>query len=324
MEGVRKSFDKRIILDRINLDIKKGEILGIIGSSGSGKTTLLHTIIGFINPEEGKVEMLVDDNKHALGHETFLEVHKARHKLSFNYGFASQVPSFYDNLTIKENLEYFGNLYGLSKHIVKTNTEILLHLMDLNTVKNLLSKNLSGGMERRLDIACALIHDPAILILDEPTADLDPVLRRHIYKLIKRINSKSTTIILASHHLSELEHMCDRIAILKNGRILACGTAEELKDRFGGVQQIKVQITAGNYSQFAKIVEEHINPEFIQQMHSHHDSLDLFTSKPGVVIKELLKIIDSQGFNLISLHVAKPSLDDIFISISTNKKVGSR
>jgi ABC-2 type transport system ATP-binding protein len=168
------------------------------------------------------------------------------------YGFASQVPSFYDELTPNENLEYFGMLYNLDKHTIRSNKKILLDLMELEHAADIPSKNLSGGMERRLDIACALMHDPDVLILDEPTADLDPVLRGHIWDLMRKLNKKGTTIILSSHHLSELEELCDRVIIIKNGQIIAQGNPESLKKKFVTEQEIIVQTEPGDYQTIQK------------------------------------------------------------------------
>ena len=247
IRNVKKAFGKHLVLAGINLDVKKGEILGIIGTSGSGKTTLLHTLIGYYQPDKGEVRILYEPSHRALGEPTYKDVHKNLTTVKEVFGFASQIPSFYDDLTVKENLHYFGSLYDIPTHTIETNTNILLHLMDLELASKSLGKNLSGGMERRLDIACALIHDPAILILDEPTADLDPVLRNHIYDLIKKINAKETTIILASHHLADLERVCDRIAILKEGKILTVGTLEEIKDQFSHYSSVNVRLEKGKY-----------------------------------------------------------------------------
>ncbi len=315
VSGVSKSYGTRIILDNVNLNVKKGEILGIIGSSGSGKTTLLNIIIGFINPEEGSVNIRVSENNYFVGHDRFLDVHKSKSIISHYYGFAAQVPSFYEDLTVRENIDYFGSLYGLPKSVLRTNTEILLHLMDLFPAKNILGKNLSGGMERRLDIACSLVHDPEILILDEPTADLDPVLRKQIYDLIKKINNKNTTIILASHHLTELEQVCDRIAILDHGRIVACGSPEEIKEEFGGLEEVKVRVLPpDSIYEFSEAVKTH-NSSFKSFRIDAGEAVFL-TNNSRSLIKSIISVSEEKNLSINYLLVAKPSLDDLFIRIS--------
>lgn len=217
VKGVNKKFGNNVILKNVNLDVKKGELLCIVGTNGSGKTTLLKILIGFLEPEEGEIfynSKNIEDIKK--------EVKK-------DFGFATQENAFYPKLTVEENMKYFGNLYGLKKSVLKNNIEKLLKLVNLYTAKDVLAENLSMGMERRLDIACSLIHNPKILILDEPTEDLDVTLRKSILSLIKAINKTGTTIIMTSHLLAEIEVFFDRIAILDNKTIKKIGTLKEFR-----------------------------------------------------------------------------------------------
>jgi len=319
VKGVSKVFDRRIILDNVDLDINAGEIFGLIGASGSGKTTLLNIVIGFLKPEAGDVEFR---NEHLLDHkdsQSFRSVFKYPDDLKRIIGMASQVPSFYTNLTIKENLEYFGTLYGLNKDTLKSNTTTLINLMDLQGSENTLAKNLSGGMQRRLDMACALIHDPKILILDEPTADLDPLLRNHIWRLVRKINKRGTTILLSSHHLSELETLCSRIAILKEGKVLAIGTPNEIKDRFSKQEEIHLETFPGNYHQISDFKDKEVLRE-ISRMEDKGTKLVIYTSKPEIVLGELIKKLDQHKETIVDLKVTKPTLDEIFIMITESEK----
>ena len=316
IQNIVKSFGEHTILDNVTFDIRKGEILGIIGASGSGKTTLLNTLIGFIKPDQGDIffrfEHLLDFQK-AM---TFRSVFKKQHSVKRIYGFAAQVPSFYSNLTLKENLKYFGSLYDLSVDALKTNIETLLNLMELKHVEDLQAKNLSGGMERRLDIACALIHDPAVLILDEPTADLDPVLREHIWTLVKKINKKGTTIILASHHLTELENLCSRIAILKNGRVIDVASPDSIKNKYSKIQEIHLECYPGNYEQIIKKLAQ----KNIKNHEVKGSVLTIYSPKPQKVLKELFPLLEKKKEEIIDMKVGKATLDDICISLYKEKK----
>jgi len=316
VQEVLKRFGEHIILDNVSFDIRKGEIFGIIGASGAGKTTLLNIIVGFMRPEQGDVlfrfEHLLDFQK-AM---TFRSVFKKQEAVKKIYGFASQVPSFYRNLTLRENLEYFGSLYDLSADALKTNIETLLNLMDLKNYEDLAAKNLSGGMERRLDIACALIHDPAVLVLDEPTADLDPVLREHIWTLVKKINKKGTTIILASHHLTELEDICSRIAILKDKKVIDVASPDSIKNKYSKIQEIHLESYPGNYN---KILPK-LTKKYIKNYEVRGSKLVIFTDKPQKVFHELFPLLEKKKEDAIDIKIGKASLDDIFIALSKDKK----
>ncbi|MFP4523793.1 MAG: ATP-binding cassette domain-containing protein [Candidatus Woesearchaeota archaeon] len=318
VRNLKKAYGNHVVLSGVNFDIYKGEILGVIGTSGSGKTTLLHSLIGFLRPDQGEVRILVEPSHRALGQPAYKDVHNHPTIVKRVFGFASQAPSFYDDLTVAENLKYFGSLYELPKHTIETNMHILLHLMDLDLARKSLGKNLSGGMERRLDIACALMHDPAVLILDEPTADLDPVLRNNIYDLIKKINSKETTIVLASHHLADLERVCDRIAILKEGKIFAVGTLAEIKRQFSDYSQVRVRLAKELYEE----VEDGMEDEEDLYIHSEKqpNGLVFYTDRPNECARAVIRVSKQEGDKVEDLHIGKPSLDDIFISIMKDDK----
>ncbi len=225
--NLTKFYGKKLVLNSVNLDINEGEIFGLVGSSGAGKTTLLECIVGFNDFDQGDV--LVSSGAQFGGFFTSSKKFKGMKK---RFGFASQCPSFYSKLTVKENLEYFGSLYGMSKAMLRNNVDVIINLIGLHGEGSTLAGNLSGGMQKRLDIGCALIHGPRILILDEPTADLDPVSRKQMTELIKRINVQGTTVIIASHVFDEVEQLCNRISIVHGKTIRAVGNLESLKKDF--------------------------------------------------------------------------------------------
>ncbi len=319
IEKVSKSFGKRIILKDITIDVRPGEILGIIGSSGTGKTTLLNTMIGFLRPEEGDVKFKRQNLISSESNAIYKSVYEAQTAFKNIYGFAAQVPSFYEKLTVRENLEYFGKLYNLSKETLQANINTLLKLMNLENSKKILGKNLSGGMERRLDIACSLIHNPQLLILDEPTADLDPILRNNIWKLIEKINSKGTTIVLSSHHLNEIETLCSRIIILQDGEVKAVGSAEELKAQFTKDQEIRIETYPGDYEKLGKKLSKKFKGK-ITRYEDKGNELLLLSPKPQQILNDVIKEIENEKEKVMSLRLEKTSLDQIFISLNEGKK----
>lgn len=240
IKGVGKKFEGKRILNDISLEISEKEILGIIGQSGAGKTVLLKILIGFYKPEEGTITYGTKN--------LFRNLKEIQKKV----GFASQRHSIYPDLSVKENLRYFGRLYGLKRKEIRESINHVLELVELSDFKDKLAMRLSGGMRRRLDIACALIHKPKILILDEPVSGLDPVLRKHMAELIQKIRKEGTTIIFSSHFMNEMVPLCDKIAILKKGNLIAFGTPLQIQKKFSDVYELILHTYPGNYNKIAK------------------------------------------------------------------------
>ena len=310
LEKVKKVFGKTSILDSIDLEIQSGEIFGIIGASGSGKTTLLHTLIGFIVPSSGKIMF----NKN-LESPNWVYVLNNLDFIKKRVGFAAQHPSFYEKLTVYENLDYFGALYNLTSEARLSNINTLLELVELDHARNILAKNLSGGMQRRLDIACSMIHNPELLILDEPTSDLDPVLAKHIWKLIKKINKKGTTKIVASHDLSEIESVSTRIGILANKTLNHIGTIEELKMKISKGQEVHFESYPGNYEELAKNLKDPL----IIEIENRGNSLVIHTKKPDKILKKLLITLNKLDEHLLDVKITRLSLRDVFTNITKKK-----
>ena len=302
-KNLTKQYGKKVVLNNINLEINKGEIFGIIGMSGSGKTTLLNTLIGFLEPEEGDI-LYHSNNKYKSVFKNTLDARK-------KFGFATQVPSFYPKLTIEENLDHFGTLYKLPKKTRKSNIDNLLKMTGLEPEKKKLSERLSGGMEKRLGIACSLIHNPDLLILDEPTANLDPVLREQVWRLIKNIHEMGTTVIVASHLLEELEPVCDRIGILHNHTLLEVGTPDELRIKHLKNEEVVLR-ASGKHDQIEKAMR---STRYIESVKAEKRYLVFQTKNPEKALYQLLKTVERLGERIISLEVSKASLKQIFASI---------
>jgi len=315
IENLTKVFGSRYVLNGINFKIKRGEILGIIGRSGSGKTTLLNILVGFIKPEKGDVTYhdvhLLSD---IAGAASFQSVFKHTSGLKKVYGFAAQNPSFHPNLTVKENLFYFGSLYDIPKKPLQSNADGLLNLMGLSQSQHVIARKLSGGMQRRLDIACALIHDPGILFLDEPTGDLDPILSNKIWNILKVINQKGTTVVLSSHQIVELEHLCDRIAILKDGKIAAIGRPSEIKAKNPIKESIFLKSYPGNYEKILANLEKSMAKK-IKKYEIKDGSLIINAKESREVIRGILGVVEQLNEEITNLDFIEPTLDQVFIQM---------
>ena len=215
VKNISVGFEKPI-LENISFSVEQDEIFGIIGVSGAGKTTLLNALVGYCPLDSGSV--------------LYKGISPDKDKKQFKklIGFSSQKTSFYPELTVIQNLEYFAGLYDVPKKIRDYNIKKVLKLVELEETEKL-AKNLSGGMKKRLDIACAIVHRPFLLILDEPTGDMDIILRKKMWKLIKDINKTGTTIVIASHFLSEMEDLCSTIGILSKKSMGFIGSPEKFR-----------------------------------------------------------------------------------------------
>ena len=306
--NVTKAFGKNHVLDNVCLAIRPGEIFGVIGLSGSGKTTLLNTIIGFVDVDEGDVIIKSPKDK-----KDYL-ISKQPDSVRQFFGFAAQHPSFYGQLTVKENIEHFASLYSIPKKEGVERCMALIGMVGLESAKNVLAENLSGGMQKRLDIACALVHNPHVLILDEPTSDLDPVSREYMWELIKQINASGTTVILASHFVNELEMLCSRFAILHNKRIMEVGTPEELRSSYSKNYEINLEVVSGKYERIIKSLKSKKALQ-VQKMNINNKILTIFTPKAEHTLYHIAKLIEQSNEKIIDITVNKPTVKELFESV---------
>ncbi len=212
-----KKYDGKTVVDNLNIEIKKGEIFGLLGPNGAGKSTTMNMICNIIKPDFGTVEFLGKDFR------------KNKKELSTKLGYIPQNLAIHGSLKAWENVELFTSLYGIKGSELKERIDESLEYVGLSERRNDYAKNFSGGMKRRLNIACAIGHHPELLIFDEPTVGIDPQSRNFILEKIKESNKNGATVIYTSHYMEEVEAICTRIAIMDNGKIIASGTSEELK-----------------------------------------------------------------------------------------------
>lgn len=204
-KGIRKKFGDHLVLSDVSFSIGENDIFGLLGRSGAGKTTLLHILLGLL--EEDKGIILYNGKK----------IRPSNFSMKKKIGFAAQETSFYPKLSVYENLLYYGRMYGVKSKVLKHRIKRLLELFDLEKARKVTAMKLSGGMKRRLDLAISLVHDPDIVILDEPTTGLDVILSNQIWELIKRIKEVGKTVIVSSHILTQIQQHCTAFGILDKG-----------------------------------------------------------------------------------------------------------
>ena len=312
VENLNKNFGKKSALKSISFEVQKGEIFGIIGTSGSGKTVLLKTLVNFYKPSAGKI--------------TFNNLSQKDLKFRKFFGFSTQESCFYPELTTSENLHHFGKLYGLDGKIIKERVPELLSLLQLEEAANVISSKLSGGMQKRLDIACSMIHKPELLILDEPTVELDPILRHGIMDLIERINKEEgITIIIASHLLGGIETLCHNVAILHEGEMLKAGSLSKLREDYslilyGGNAEIFLR-TTGDQKTLLRDIEKNKTKLGITKIVDHgHECMTIYTKDAEKVINHIMPKFRHMKEKIAEMRISKPSLTEIFTSLVIKKK----
>lgn len=216
LDGLTKKYDNKTVVDHVSLDIEEGEIFGLLGPNGAGKSTMMNMVCSIKKPTMGNIQL--------FGYDTKKDMNKVKAKL----GYIPQELAIHGNLKAWENVELFTSLYGLKGNELKQAVEESLRFVGLEDKREGFAKNFSGGMKRRLNIACAIGHKPELLIFDEPTVGIDPQSRNFILEKIKETNKAGATVIYTSHYMEEIEAICTRVAIMDNGKIIAIGTKEEL------------------------------------------------------------------------------------------------
>jgi ABC-2 type transport system ATP-binding protein len=236
IENLTKKYEDKLALDSLSLQVTKGELFGLLGPNGAGKTTTISIICGLIKPTSGTAKILGYD------------IQKDAQKVKEQIGVCIQETAIYPYLNAKENLELFGQLYGMSKRAIRERSAMLLNKMALTEDAKRVTAKYSGGMKRRLSLALALIHDPQIAFLDEPTVAMDPQSRHAVWDFIAEQKAKGKTIILTTHYMEEAEELCDRVGIIDHGKLIALGKPKELiaKNNVKNLEEVFIQLTGRN------------------------------------------------------------------------------
>ena len=309
LKGVGREFGKSKILEDVNITIEEGDIFGVIGESGSGKTTLLNLLTGFVEPSQGEILYYSK-----VTHEP-RDLNENLSKIKKQIGFTPQHNSFYPKLTVKENLLHFGLLYGVKRDVLVNNIKNLLTFTGLMEHRDKLAEHLSGGMQKRLDISCSLVHKPKILVLDEPTADLDPLLQKEILWLLQESNKQGITIVIASHHLDSIEHLCNKVAIIHKGRVHSNGLIDDIKKPFLK-DYFTINLRPGDRKE--RVIEA-LKGLPIKKIIDEGNRLVVHPQDIEKTISGLLNFIKDENLYLHDMDMRKPTLNEIFEIIASAK-----
>lgn len=303
IENLVKKFGDFTAVDKINLDIKEGEIYGLLGPNGAGKSTTINMICGLLKPTEGSILILGKDN---IKEDIFAKK---------NIGVVPQDIAIYEELSAYDNVKFFAGLYDLSGSVLKERVNEALEFVGLLDKAKSRPGDFSGGMKRRLNIACAIAHRPKLIIMDEPTVGIDPQSRNHILKSVKKLNEMGSTIIYTSHYMEEVEEICTRIGIIDHGKVVAEGTKEKLKSLI--TETRTVEIIVQNINDAA--VEEIQAINGVKSVIIDGNKIKITSDQEVNNYQKLLMYFLDKNIEIKNIQTNSPDLETVFLTLTGKK-----
>lgn len=300
-QDLSRNFGKFVAVDRVNFSIKYGEIFGFLGSNGAGKSTTIRMLCGILIPSGGTARVAGFD------------VNTNPEDIKQSIGYVSQRFSLYQDLTVEENLHFYGDIYGIKRKDRNARMDEVLHLTGLESWRNRLAQELSGGWKQKLALANAILHRPRILFLDEPTAGIDPISRRSLWELLYQIADSGVALFVTTHYMEEAER-CNQIAFISRGKLLKSGSPEDLKKTLPG-----------------KLLEVHCHPVMkgskifasipgVLRLTAYGTSVHLNVTDIEAVRKEVLRLAQAEKITISSIETIDPSLEDVFATIAESER----
>ncbi|WP_058304474.1 ABC transporter ATP-binding protein [Gorillibacterium timonense] len=300
IRNLTKKFGDFVAVDNMNLNVQQGEIFGFLGANGAGKSTTINMIASLLRYTRGEILL----NGKSIDSE--------RHYAKMNTGIVPQELAIYEDMTAYENVSFFAGLYGLRGSTLKERTEEALEFVGLGDRMKGMPKNFSGGMKRRLNIACAIAHRPQLIIMDEPTVGIDPQSRNYILKSVRKLNEMGSTIIYTTHYMEEAEELCTRIAIVDHGKIIAEGTSEQLKATITDSKEIWIGLKLED------------NPDFtalnrlpgVTAVQLEDQTLKIISKAEVSNLNGIIQQLIHDGIEIRSVDEKAPNLEAVFLTLT--------
>ncbi|MFT4412875.1 ABC transporter ATP-binding protein [Fredinandcohnia humi] len=298
VENIKKTYGNREVVRGVSFTVKAGESFGLLGPNGAGKSTTISMISGLVGIDSG--EILVDGSS--------VKQQPMRSKKII--GVVPQEIALYPTISARENLLFWGKMYGLTGKQAKNRVEEVLHIIGLTERAKDKVETFSGGMKRRVNIGAALMHEPKLLIMDEPTVGIDPQSRNHILETVKQLNQQGMTVIYTSHYMEEVDFLCERVGIIDAGNVIAIGTKNELCNRLAGgtIHRIKV---------------DHIQDSFISQVRAIDMVTGVATTENTLeiigaenILADIIRLAGEQNVKVLSIEIQEPNLESLFLQLT--------
>ena len=296
VEELTKKFGDFLAVDRVSFQVQRGEIFGFLGPNGAGKTTTIRILLGLLRPTSGRATVLG------------LDIVKGSEEIKNRIGYMSQRFSLYNDLTVVENLNFYGRIYGVHGRRLEERKRYILDMSGLNGHEGKLTRDLAGGWKQRLALGTAIIHEPEMLFLDEPTAGVDPISRRAFWDLLYELADGGTTIFVTTHYMDEAEH-CHRLAFIQRGRIVAQGTPKQIKET-----QMRGQVMEIDCQRPDLAIVSLRELGLFEEVALYGSLIHLVAPDVGRYKKLIEETLKKKGAMLRSMEIIAPSLEDVFIS----------
>jgi ABC-2 type transport system ATP-binding protein len=292
-----KRFDSFVAVDHVNLQVARGEIFGFLGPNGAGKSTTIRMLCGLLQPTSGTAK--VGD----------LDIATQAEVVKHNIGYMSQKFSLYDDLMVEENIDFFAGIYGVPKERRRERKDYVLRMAGIEERRHSMTRLLSGGWKQRLALGCAILHEPPILFLDEPTSGVDPIARRTFWDLIYQLSGAGHTIFVSTHYMDEAEY-CHRLALMYRGKVIALGTPAELKQSLSSHYLLRLEVSdiLGSMKVLEKVAGLHDVAVFGGGLH--------VTAETGDRAMPLIRsALEQAGITVTALEPIEPSMEDVFVAM---------
>lgn len=302
VKEIRKSYGKHVAVKDVTFSVGKGEAFGLLGPNGAGKSTTIAMICGLLPYESG--DILIDG----------LSVKKEPRNVKKIIGIVPQEIALYPTMTAHDNLLFWGRMYGLTRAQGKKRAKVVLEIIGLQDRAKHKVETFSGGMKRRLNIGAALMHEPELLIMDEPTVGIDPQSRNHILETVKHLNQEGMTVIYTSHYMEEVENLCDRIGIVDEGKIIALGKKEELCETLAKGIVIHLQVDSLN-EKWRKELEDMANVEQVVA-HAEKNMLEIVVTNHPNIVSDIIASAVKSHVKVLSFERKEPNLESLFLQLT--------